>query len=293
VRRLSVMLFATALATALPAAEGGTPSSPRIAFQSAMSGDYEIWSMRLDGTGLRNLTHTKGYDGDPAWSPDGKRIAFTSYRTGWPKIFVMNADGSRQRQLTRRYSKDGGAAWTPDASHIVYGTLPDPPVAGAPGWWIMRADGTQKRPLPRSYSGRPSWSPSGRQAVMAGRCGLETCIFRINRNGSGKQQLWYAERVDNSTPSWSPDGRLVAWIHATELWVMNADGSDPHRLAPGPLPETYDHGPNWSPDGSRVLFGTNRSPTGIAVINRDGTGLTPVGVGRVTRGAWPVWQPGR
>jgi dipeptidyl aminopeptidase/acylaminoacyl peptidase len=168
----------------LPASGGRVALSPRIAFQSSQSGDYEIWSMGLDGSGLRNLTHTKGYDSDPAWSPNGKRIAFTSYRTGWPKIWVMNADGSGLRQLTRGYSKEGGAVWTPDSPHVVYGSMPDPPVAGAAGWWIMRPDGT-------------------------------------------------------------------------------------------------------------LVFGTNRSPTGLAVINRDGTGLAPVGVGRVMRAATPVWQPGR
>jgi Tol biopolymer transport system component len=285
-----VVLVVAVAVVGLSAAAGGSVA-PQIVFQSAQSGDYELWSMRLDGSGLRNLTHAKGYDSNPAWSPDGKRIAFTSYRTGWPKIWVMNADGSRLRQLTRGFSKEGGAVWTPDGAHIVYGSSPDPPRAGAPGWWIMRPDGSQKRALPRTYSGRPSWSPDRKQVVMSGSCGYETCIFAMKVDGSGKRQLWEPERVDNNEPAWSPDGRSIAWIHATELWLMNPDGSQPRRLPPESPPETYDAAPSWSPDGSRLVFSTTRSPSGLAVINRDGSGLTPVGAGVVTRTATPVWQP--
>jgi Tol biopolymer transport system component len=278
---------------AVPSGSARVAAAPLIVFQSSRSGDYDIWVMGLDGSGLRNLTHHKGYDSNPAWSPDGRRIAFTSYRTGWPKIWVMNADGTSVRQLTRGYSKDGGAVWTPDGSRIVYGSLPDPPVAGAPGWWSMRPDGSAKHPLARGFSGRPSWSPDRKRVVLAGRCGLETCIFTMNADGTGKRRLLDADRVDNREPAWSPDGRTIAWIHATELWLVNADGSAPRPLPPSPVPEVNDESPSWSPDGSRILFATNRSPSGLAVIGRDGGGLAPVGEGVVTRTATPSWQPRR
>jgi TolB protein len=290
--RIAAIACLPALSVAVPTSMSSAPArTPTIAFQSAQRGDYDIWSMRLDGSELRNLSHHKGYDSDPAWSPNGRKIVFTSHRTGWPKIFVMNADGGGVRQLTRGFSKDGGAVWTKDGSHIVYGSMPDPPVANAPGWWIMRPDGSRKRPLARAYSGRPSWSPDSRRAALTGSCGLETCVFTMGVDGRRKRRLIDPERVDNSWPAWSPDGREIAWIHATELWIVNADGTAPRRLAPGPLPEVYDHGPSWSPDSSRLVFGTNRFPSGLALIDRDGTRLNEVGRGVVSRTATPVWRP--
>ena len=65
--------------------------------------------MNADGSGLRNLTRSPAYDGNPAWSPDGRKIAFG--RDG--EIYVMNADGNGQRNLTRSPANEGWFAWSP------------------------------------------------------------------------------------------------------------------------------------------------------------------------------------
>ena len=292
-RRLAVLVASAAAVGLLPAADAGSSTAPVIAFVSDQSGDYEVWTVRLDGSGLHRLTRSKGQDETPAWSPDGRRIAFVSYRTRWPKVWVMNVNGSRPRQLTRGYSKEGTPVWTRDGKHIVYGSFPDPPRAGAPGFWSMRPNGTHKRPIRPGYGSPPSFSPDGRRATFFADCGggYGSCIYTSNADGSHRRQISAVGAGNNIEPAWSPDGRLIAWINANELWVMNADGSQPRRLAPGPLPETYDSYPSWAPDGSRLVFATNRSPSGLAVINRNGTGLAPVGVGVFRRGGQPAWQP--
>jgi len=272
-----------------PAAQAGVAVAPRIVFESSQSGDFEIWTMRLDGSGLRNLTRHKGYDESPAWSPDGRRIAFTSTRTGRAKIWVMNADGSRQRQVTRGWSQDGGPSWSPDGSRIVYGSRADG--AGVVRIWSVRANGGKPRRLTQ-LTGTPTWSPDGKRVVFASACATSpSCLYVMNADGTHRHVLGDPDNVDNRSPAWSPDGRLIAWIHATELWVMNVDGSAAHRLPPGPVPEVDDANPTWSPDGSRVLFESNRSPTGLAVINLDGSGLAPVGSGVVKYASRPDWQP--
>ena len=183
--------------------------------------------------------------------------------------------------------------WTRDGKHIVYGSFPDPPRANAPGFWSMRPNGTHKHPIRPGYGSPPSFSPNGRRATFSAGCGggYGSCIYVSNADGSHRRQISAVGAGGNEQPAWSPDGRLIAWINANELWVMNADGSQPRRLAPGPLPETYDSSPSWAPDGSRLVFATNRSPSGLAVINRNGTGLAPVAVGVVHHAGWPAWQP--
>jgi dipeptidyl aminopeptidase/acylaminoacyl peptidase len=81
VRRLAALVVSAAAVGLLPAAGTGSTTAPVIAFVSDQSGDYELWTMRLDGSGLHRLTHTKGMDDTPAWSPDGRRLVFQSYRT--------------------------------------------------------------------------------------------------------------------------------------------------------------------------------------------------------------------
>lgn len=107
-----------------------SPRGDRIVFTGFETGDYEIYTVRPDGTGLRQLTHTHGNDAHAVWSPDGKWIAFVSSRKGWKdevlrpyhwsqsfgEIFVMRADGTDVRQLTDDQWEDGVIGWAPSAA---------------------------------------------------------------------------------------------------------------------------------------------------------------------------------
>jgi Tol biopolymer transport system component len=76
-------------------------------------GDFEIFTMNPDGTGLTQLTENAAFDFDPEWSGDGKRIAFESNRDGFSEIFVMNADGTEQINLTNHPAEDFTPDWQP------------------------------------------------------------------------------------------------------------------------------------------------------------------------------------
>ncbi len=77
-----------------PAARGD-----RVAFMSDSSGNWEIYVMNVDGTGLKRLTNNSSIDGLPTWSPNGRSIAFVSNQDGAWGVWVMNADGSNRRKL--------------------------------------------------------------------------------------------------------------------------------------------------------------------------------------------------
>jgi Tol biopolymer transport system component len=106
-----------------------SPRGDRIAFTGFATGDFEIYTIRPDGTGLRQLTHTHGNDAHPVWSPDGKWITFASARKGWKddallpwhgpqtygEVFVMRADGTDVRQLTDNQWEEGPIGWARSA----------------------------------------------------------------------------------------------------------------------------------------------------------------------------------
>src|SRR5712691_4710864 len=72
----------------------------RIAFVSNRAGNYEIYAMNANGTGITRITHNSALDDVPDWSPNGTKIAFASDRDGHRQIYVMHADGSGVTRLT-------------------------------------------------------------------------------------------------------------------------------------------------------------------------------------------------
>lgn len=96
-----------------------------IAFTSDREGDYEIYTIRTDGTDLRRLTQSPGNDAHNAWSVDGEWFVFTSARGGFKDesaphpfnpqpygdLYVMRADGSDVRMPTDDHFEDGTPAW--------------------------------------------------------------------------------------------------------------------------------------------------------------------------------------
>ena len=91
----------------------GQKGSGKIAFTSDRDGDFEIYIMDPDGSGIQQLTDNDRWDMHPAWSPDGSKIAFFSDRDGDNEIYVMNPDGSGIQKLTDNDWSDYSPAWSP------------------------------------------------------------------------------------------------------------------------------------------------------------------------------------
>lgn len=103
-----------------------SPRGDLIMFSRQAEGDYEIYTVKPDGTDVKRLTFARGNDAHMAWSPDGERIVFASSRLGFKdemtytdapqpygELFVMRHDGSNVQQLTDNQWEDGTPAWQP------------------------------------------------------------------------------------------------------------------------------------------------------------------------------------
>ena len=103
-----------------------SPRGDLIMFTRLAEGDYNIYTIKPDGTGLKRITNSQGNDAHQAWSPDGEQIVLASSRMGFKdegvytdapqpygELFLMRFDGTDVRQLTDNQWEDGTPAWQP------------------------------------------------------------------------------------------------------------------------------------------------------------------------------------
>ena len=185
---------------------GWSANGRTIAFVSDRDGDPEIFSMRPDGSNVRQLTFNDALDFRPDWSPDSRMIGFASDQDGDFEVFTMRADGTRQRNLTDDDAGDGVMAWSPDGRKIVFNS---DRAAGDPDVFTMHADGSRQvnrtenpafdfapdwQPLrdDRHGPGTPASGPSSRRPRRRGRAGARrrrvlAALLRLTRDPASEE----------------------------------------------------------------------------------------------------------
>lgn len=126
-------------------------------------GNFDIYTIGVDGSGLQRLTTAPDWDGDPDYSPDGSGIAFTIYDPSneWAAdIYTISLDGSGLQRLTTSGS-DVQPVYSPDSQYIAFSSERDGH-NGHPDIFRMGADGTQQTNLTRTRTVMewdPDWQP--------------------------------------------------------------------------------------------------------------------------------------
>jgi Tol biopolymer transport system component len=290
-----VATITTALTVPGVAAQSAAASTygGRIYFSTDRWGNWELASMRPDGSDVQRITNTAADEVRPDAHVDGDgsvRLVFMAggFNANDFDIYTMTVgDPTSYRRLT-----EGGDAhdprWSPDGSRIAYSSTQ----SGNYEVYVMNADGSGQHPITDNpaIDRKPAWSPDGTTIAFSsnrdGHRGREAAVYLMNTDGSNVRRLTWLESMDAQS-SFSPDGRKLVWVDAlcssggcgpSHVYVGNVEGSGVLRLTHG---DSNDGDPVFSPDGTKVAFVTAtvqdsyRGKPGaldIAAVNTDGTG---------------------
>ena len=238
------------------------------------SGCDQEYVMNIDGSKLRRVSNGKGRTTCGYFIERDRRILYASTAANdpncpppvdrslgyvWPlghfEIYTANPDGSDTRQITNNgfYNAEGTAS--PDGKTIIFTSTRD----GDIDLYVMRSDGTGTRRITNrvGYDGGAFFSPDGKSIVWRAQYPVTT-----------------ADSADYK----SLLGRRLVRPAKLELWMADADGSNPHQI-------THLGGANFAPffhpDGKRLIFASNfENPRGrnfdLFIVRTDGTGLEKV-----------------
>lgn len=164
-----------------------SPDGKSIAFTQALNGNSDIYTINVDGTGIRRLTTAESIETSPTWSPDGKKIAFVSDSAGSPQIYIMNADGSDKERFTFNGQYNADPAWSPRGDKIAFTSMLDTRFNIV----VKSLDGLVEKQLTADMgrNDSPSWSADGRHlAFTSTRSGMKQ-IYIMNANGNNQIPL--------------------------------------------------------------------------------------------------------
>ncbi len=243
-----------------------SPEGKWVAFYSRDLPEGDIYVIRADGTGLRQVTTGEPVDRVPRWSPDGERIAYFSSGSGQVQAWTVRVDGSDIRQMT---VADGAGivVWSPDGATVAANSF----------WGISRADvlilldpnrPQERRELPApELPLRPfianSWSPDGK--LLGGMIGYSDQGVVTLSIASGRY-----ERLTSfgQWPVWLPDSRNLLFVSAgsgfhavdsvtrevREVFTVRRDVLGPPRL---------------TRDGSQVVYSRRTTEADIWILTLD------------------------
>ncbi|ABX07162.1 MAG TPA: hypothetical protein DEF47_14410 [Herpetosiphon sp.] len=223
-------------------------------------GDYQIYRIPAMGGEPQQLT-TLGSNYGGVVSPDGRQIAFTSERDGREQVYVMKVDGSDQRRVTNDPGRCEYPSWSPDGKQLAYAHRRlDDLKENSSTIYIQALDQTEGQQLTKMWGTMPTWGQQG--IVFTSRDIVENIeqlgLAIIQPDGSGLKIINPTRDRDEHYAEWSPDGKSIAYVAGDsqrtitrQIWVMNADGSNPHPLTKGLGGVTQ---PRWSPDGKWIVF---------------------------------------
>lgn len=304
-----------------------SPDGSQIAFTWTREGNSSIYVKPIGPGEPRRVTSYDGPDTNPAWSPDGRLIAFLrGPATSKMAVMTVPAEGGAERtvgEIEDSLGFPGPIAWMADGKSLI---VRDAGPSGPELFQLSVATGEKRALTVSKLGGRFAPSPDGRQLAFerpAASDRVNICVLALASN----TEKCLAETFRDTNMTWLPDSRSLLLTNQLGLWRQSAAGGPLTKLADGKFDglisdpqgrrlafwrrysdlniwragtdgtpavrfiasSQEDSEPEYSPDGSKILFRSNRSGNfELWVCSNDGLNavqITSLG-GHLGSGRW-------
>ncbi len=278
-------LVAAGLGAAIVAPATATPpgSNGLVTWQREQANaPAHLWVANADGSGARHVFSTRNAgDIEATFSPTAPGLLFFSRGTRAPfseDVLAGDLATGQVRRVIKGRSADIAPTVSPDGTRIAYFAVPRPAIIRRdrppPPEHIRVAniDGTGDRAItPRNRrSFDPDWSPDGAQIVYAESHfvtpnRVENRVVVVNADGTARRALTSFGGADEVNPKWMPDGQTIVFERLklrggkSDLAAIPAAGGPARTLL---ATKNYETNPIPSPDGTRILFTSDRDRPG-------------------------------
>ncbi len=201
-------------------------------------------------------------------------------------IYVVNADGTGRTRLTRSPAEEFSPAWSPDGTKIAFSRF----TGSRFQIFVMNADGSGAAQLTFADAAATgaAWSPDGTRIAFT-RCGDSCDVYVMDADGRNVRRLTYGDPPGDESPTWSPDGRSIAFADIDGIFAISPGGGAWSRVTDGPAD---DASPAWSPTRSEIAFDSSRGLFNgdIYVVSVTGKGMRQL-TDSAPLDSHPAWSP--
>src|SRR5689334_2016348 len=215
--------------------------------------DNDVWMTSWDGATTIRVTSSPESESTPRWSPDGRYLAFLSGRQEGKgaQIWLLDRRGGEAQRVTQLRGGVSEFDWSPDSKRMVL-------VVDEETDSIARKDTAEHKTPKPIVIDRYNFKRD-----VAGYLGSKRSHLSLFDVETKKITTLTSTLEDDGSPSWSPDGRMIAFVRGPvaepeksrddDIYVMDArQGATPKQLTNFEGPDGGR--PAWSPDGKWIAF---------------------------------------
>jgi TolB protein len=254
--------------------------------KTAKGKQYRLQVSDFDGFNAKIIAQGDEPILSPAWSPDGRRLAYVSLENKRMAIYVHDIYSNLRDQVSAHQGLNSSPAWSPDGTKLAMTLSKD----GNAEIYVLdlTRKSLQRLTHDPAIDTEPAWSPDGKVIIFTSDRGGKPQIYQMVSKGGSAQRLTFQGNY-NARASFSPNGQKIVLINGDNSLFRIAilENGHLHYLSNTAM----DKSPSFSPNGSMVMYATQRALAAVSVDGRVRQRINVDAGAEIRESAWSPRSP--